>query len=297
MRDVSIGGAFIATSDRFAYGESVIVHVHLPGLDSEIAISSTVRWVNKDGCGVQFGVMGVRETHALVHQAMAQSCNVYFYHLAEKVGLERMAKMAMLFGLGQPTGLSLGETPGFVPTLEFYKKNGGFRGGYALNTALGQGAVRATVLQMALLYAALGNGGKLYQPMLVDRVEKPSGEVVEQHTETPVAVAQGVGRDARARSARVVPGVGRVLRPPENPGPVRLGGRQQPEHRRETEQVDGGVEGVVVVLAAPRVGDEVGGQGVGQQRPQRGAHRGEGLALLGRARALMVAGDRADREL
>lgn len=116
-----------------------------------------------------------------LHQAMAQSCNVYFYHLAEKVGLERMAKMATLFGLGQPTGLSLGETPGFVPTLEYYKKNGGFRGGYALNTALGQGAVRATVLQMALLYAALGNGGKLYQPMLVERLEKPSGEVVEQH--------------------------------------------------------------------------------------------------------------------
>lgn len=116
-----------------------------------------------------------------LHQALAQSCNVYFYHLAEKVGLERMARMASLFGLGQPTGLSLGETAGFVPTLEFYKKNGGFRGGYALNTALGQGAVRATVLQMALLYAALGNGGKLFQPMLIDRIEKPSGELVEQH--------------------------------------------------------------------------------------------------------------------
>jgi Tfp pilus assembly protein PilZ len=69
MRDVSIGGAFMSTSETFAYGDAVIVHVHLPGLDQEIAIPSTVRWVNKEGCGVQFGVMGVRETHALVELA------------------------------------------------------------------------------------------------------------------------------------------------------------------------------------------------------------------------------------
>lgn len=130
-----------------------------------------------------------------LHAALAQSCNVYFYHLAEKVGLERMARMAQAFGLGQPTGLGLGETAGFVPTLDFYKKNGGFRGGYALNTALGQGAVRATVLQMALLYAALGNGGKLFQPMLVDRLEKPAGEQPTsvdptQAASPPVVLAQ-----------------------------------------------------------------------------------------------------------
>jgi penicillin-binding protein 2 len=116
-----------------------------------------------------------------LHDAIVQSCNVYFYHLAEKVGLERMAKMAQQFGFGQPLGLGLGETPGFVPTLDYYKKNGGFRGGYALNTALGQGAVRTNVLQLALAYAALGNGGRLYQPLLVERIEKPSGEVVQEN--------------------------------------------------------------------------------------------------------------------
>lgn len=116
-----------------------------------------------------------------LQEALAQSCNVYFYHVAEKVGLERMARMASLFGFGEKLDLGLGETSGFVPTLEYYKKNGGFRGGYALNTALGQGAVRASVLQLALAYAALGNGGKVYRPMLVDRIEKPSGEAVETY--------------------------------------------------------------------------------------------------------------------
>ncbi len=115
-----------------------------------------------------------------LHEALAQSCNVYFYHLAEKVGLERMARWAERFGFGQPMGLGLGEASGFVPTLDYYKQHGGFRGGYALNTALGQGAVRSSVLQLAMAYAALGNGGKLFQPMLVERLEKPSGDPVEQ---------------------------------------------------------------------------------------------------------------------
>ena len=123
------------------------------------------------------------KAHGLVnmHDAIVQSCNVYFYRLAEKVGLERMAKMALQFGFGQPSGLGLGETPGFVPNLEFYKKHGGFRGGYALNTALGQGAVRVNVLQLALAYAALGNGGKLYQPLLIERIEKPSGGIIQEN--------------------------------------------------------------------------------------------------------------------
>jgi penicillin-binding protein 2 len=116
-----------------------------------------------------------------LQEAIAQSCNVYFYHLAEKVGLERMDQVANAFGFGEKLDLGLGEASGFMPTLDFYKRNGGFRGGYALNTAIGQGAVRASVLQMALAYAALGNGGKLYRPMLIERIEKPSGEVIEQY--------------------------------------------------------------------------------------------------------------------
>ena len=63
--DVSLGGMFIDTPSPPAYGTSVVVHVHLPGLPAETAIASTVRWCKPQGMGVQFGRMGARETHAL----------------------------------------------------------------------------------------------------------------------------------------------------------------------------------------------------------------------------------------
>jgi penicillin-binding protein 2 len=118
-----------------------------------------------------------------MHDALVQSCNVYFYHLAEKIGrLDALSQMAEQFGFGKPTGIGLGEAPGFLPTQEFYRKHGGFRGGYTLNTAIGQGDVKVTVLQLALAYAALSNGGRLFRPIIVDRVESPAGEVLQRGT-------------------------------------------------------------------------------------------------------------------
>ncbi len=63
--DVSLGGMFIETNVEAPYGSSVRVFVRLPGLKSETQIDATVRWRKPDGMGVQFGMMGARETHAL----------------------------------------------------------------------------------------------------------------------------------------------------------------------------------------------------------------------------------------
>lgn len=116
-----------------------------------------------------------------LYSALVESCNVYFYRLGEKVGMDRMARMAQDFGFGAPTGIGLpGEAPGFVPTQDFYRKHGGFRIGYSLNTAIGQGSTKVTVVQEALAYAALSNGGKLYVPQLVERIETPTGQVVQR---------------------------------------------------------------------------------------------------------------------
>ena len=90
-------------------------------------------------------------------EAIAQSCDVYFWQLAEKIGIDKIAGMAEKFGFGSPTGLGLnGDIPGNVPWKAWYEGRGGFHIGYTLNTAIGQGDVTVTVLQLALASAFFG---------------------------------------------------------------------------------------------------------------------------------------------
>jgi penicillin-binding protein 2 len=131
------------------------------------------------------------KTHGVVglYEAIVQSCNVYFYDLGSRPGmLDRLARFATDMGLGAPSGLGLnGEESGFMPTEEWYReqkrqdpKNEGFQVGHALNAAIGQGSTRVTLLQMATMYAAVANGGKLWLPQIVERIESPTGQVVEE---------------------------------------------------------------------------------------------------------------------
>jgi penicillin-binding protein 2 len=134
---------------------------------------------------LQFGKRAFHcvEAHGPVNlqQALAQSCNVYFYQLGDQLGLDRIARMAEQLGLGAPTGLGLnGEVAGFIPDMSYYKKAGGFQKGVVLNTAIGQGSVKVTVLQLAMAYAAIANGGKLWVPQVVERIQTPSGKVVQE---------------------------------------------------------------------------------------------------------------------
>ncbi len=117
-----------------------------------------------------------------MHDAIAASCNVYFFHLAETVGMDRIAEVATDFGLGQKTGL--GDNPeasGRIPTRSWYalRYRGQFRLGFTLNTAIGQGDASVTPLQLALAYAAIANGGTVYLPQLIRAVETSDGDVVQ----------------------------------------------------------------------------------------------------------------------
>jgi penicillin-binding protein 2 len=123
--------------------------------------------------------------HGLVdlQAAIQQSCNVYFWKLAEVVGLDRIAEVATDFGFGKPTGLGLdGDLPGRVPDKAWYNQRGEFKIGNTLNAATGQGDVEVTVMQMAMAYAAIANGGTLWVPQLIRRVqtrERPPRVVVD----------------------------------------------------------------------------------------------------------------------
>lgn len=118
-----------------------------------------------------------------MRKAIVQSCNVYFYRLAEQVGLDRVAGIARDFGFGAVTGLGINtETPGFIPTREWYTKRhaGRYRVGFTLNEAIGQGNTKVSLMQLAMAYAAIANGGTLYAPQIVQAVEGPDGSVVEE---------------------------------------------------------------------------------------------------------------------
>jgi penicillin-binding protein 2 len=117
-----------------------------------------------------------------LYRGIVQSCNIYFYHMAERVGMDRMARYARDFGLGSPTGLGLNaEQGGFIPTKAWYNKYmpDGFRIGHTLNSGVGQGNVTVTPLQLAMVYATIANGGKLYLPQIVDRIETADGKAVQ----------------------------------------------------------------------------------------------------------------------
>ncbi|MDC0745882.1 penicillin-binding protein 2 [Polyangium mundeleinium] len=139
--------------------------------------------------GLTFGKRPFRCTHVHgpvdLHKAIAESCNVYFYRLAAElgVGMDVIAEMGQRFGLGARTGLGVNaEAAGRMPTRAWMtlRNKGQFRLGFGLNAAIGQGATTVTVLQLALAYAALANGGTLYQPQIVRAVETSAGTVVQE---------------------------------------------------------------------------------------------------------------------
>ncbi len=113
--------------------------------------------------------------------ALAQSCDVYFYQVGQKLGVDRLAKYAKACGLGKRTGIELDhEGDGLVPTSAWKKQRTGiaWQRGETLSVAIGQGANLATPLQMAVMIAAVGNGGVLPTPRVLKIAE---GETVHEN--------------------------------------------------------------------------------------------------------------------
>jgi penicillin-binding protein 2 len=116
-------------------------------------------------------------------KAMEQSCDVYFYALGVELGIDRLAVTARSFGFGRRTGIGIaGEREGIVPDKEWKRRARGreWIKGETVSAAIGQGYNLQTPLQLALAYAAIANGGDLYAPRIVDRLETWDGRLVEQ---------------------------------------------------------------------------------------------------------------------
>ncbi|MCG8457548.1 MAG: hypothetical protein MI919_14840, partial [Holophagales bacterium] len=102
--------------------------------------------------------------------AIKYSCNVYFHHLAQRLDVDTIAAYSRRFGFGSPTGVDLaGEKAGLVPDRAWSERARGSRWypGETISVAIGQGPLLATPLQMAVMIAAVGNGGRLVVPHLL----------------------------------------------------------------------------------------------------------------------------------
>lgn len=122
--------------------------------------------------------------HGLVDMksAMAQSCDVYFYTVGQRLGVDRIHDYAKRFGLGLLTGIELpDERGGIMPSTEwkrnYFKKaeDKKWYPGETLSVAIGQGAVALTPIQVARAVAVLVNGGKLFKPHIINRIESNYG--------------------------------------------------------------------------------------------------------------------------
>lgn len=109
-----------------------------------------------------------------MHTAIVESCDVYYYDLAYKLGIDRLHDFLVPFGLGQPTGIDMiGERSGLIPSSRWKKatKRVSWYPGETLNAGIGQGYMLATPLQLAVATATLANRGKFIAPSLVSSVD------------------------------------------------------------------------------------------------------------------------------
>ena len=126
-------------------------------------------------------------------EGIAQSCNVVFWTLARPVGPDALARYAKMYGLGQTTGIDLvQESAGIVPDpdwkLRVWKE--AWYPGDTLNSAVGQGFMLATPIQVARLVAAVANGGRLVTPHIVTEITSPQGQALLRVAPPPARTIQ-----------------------------------------------------------------------------------------------------------
>ncbi len=126
-----------------------------------------------------FRKYGVGHGEVTLEDALCRSCNVYFFHAAERMGVEPILTWAQRFGLGQITGVDLpGEQPGALPdTRDPSGPDHRWHPGTTRQLAVGQGPVTVTPLQVARMMAALANDGWLVTPRFLERVGSHPSQV------------------------------------------------------------------------------------------------------------------------
>lgn len=118
-----------------------------------------------------------------VGRAIAESCDVFFYQVGLRLGVDRLASYAKAAGLGTVTGIQLEqESKGLIPTAAWKKRRMGvaWQGGETLSVSIGQGFNLTTPLQLANMISSIANGGTCFTPLIVKKIQNASGETIKE---------------------------------------------------------------------------------------------------------------------
>lgn len=126
-----------------------------------------------------------------ITKAIYQSCDVFFYTLAEKLGIGKIAQYATALGLGQKTGIDLPqEVSGVMPSEEWKLRN--YRqkwfAGETISVGIGQGAVATTPMQLARAIGAIASGGRMVRPHVTNPTDLPSNVIPASNVPTEVTI-------------------------------------------------------------------------------------------------------------
>ncbi len=137
-----------------------------------------------------------RSGHGTVNlkKALRESCDVYFYNVGLKVGVDKLAKYAASLGLGHKTGIKMaGEKSGLIPTKAWkeHRYKQAWQEGETMSVAIGQGFNLVTPLQICLMTATLANGGTRYRPQLIAAIIDSNGKVTESFK--PIVAGHALG--------------------------------------------------------------------------------------------------------
>ncbi|MCM2357334.1 MAG: penicillin-binding protein 2 [Geobacteraceae bacterium] len=175
-----------ALKGQYPPGSTFKIITALAGLeDGLIDADTTVLCTGSHRVGTGTFRCWERRGHGQVNlkKALRESCDVYFYQLAERLGVDRIARAAREFGLGEPMGVGLeNEKSGLIPTAAWKEKRFGKKWyrGETLPVGIGQGYVLTTPIQLAAMIAAVANEGTVYRPHLVKRIIDPDGKVLRE---------------------------------------------------------------------------------------------------------------------
>jgi penicillin-binding protein 2 len=188
-----------ALNGRYAPGSTIKGLVALAGLSNGYSANTSVV------CPGYFKIKGISHRYRCwkrvghgetsMFESIMKSCDVFYYQMAQNLGIDKLHDFLGRFGLGQRTGIDLaGEPSGLMPSREWKKRVRGtpWYPGETLITGIGQGYMLTTPLQLGAMSATLANRGKRIEPRLVDKLTRGSGDNIEQVADLNGALLESV---------------------------------------------------------------------------------------------------------